>query len=161
VENLKLALRRLAKAVAVISSANDDGRYAMSATAVSELSMDPPSMLVCVNQSASLYPVLAGGADFAINILHHSHVEIALRCAGKAKGEARFADAEWVATDLAVPRLADAQASIVCRNVRQVDHGTHGIFIGNVVEVHLSGSPEPLVYLDGRFTRAQLEKVDD
>lgn len=158
-DSLKLALRRLAKAVVVISSANGEGRYAMAATAVSELSMDPPSMLICVNQSASLYPVLAGGADFAINILHHNHVEIARRCAGQAKGEARFADAEWIATELAVPRLADAQASIVCRNVRQVDHGTHGIFIGNVVEVHTSGRPEPLVYLDGRFTRAQQEEA--
>lgn len=154
-EDLKLSLRRLAKAVAVITSANRNGRYAMAATAVSELSMDPPSMLICVNRSASLYPVLAGGADFIINILHHSQVEIARRCAGAAKGEERFEGAEWLATDLGIPRLSGAQASIVCRNARQIDYGTHGIFIGDVVEAYVSGPPEPLIYLDGRFACAQ------
>lgn len=152
-DSLKQALRRLAKAVVVITSADEEGRYAMAATAVSELSFDPPSMLACVNRSASLYPILQAGAPFAINILHHSHVSVAERCAGKVKGEARFEEGDWVSTDLGVPRLADAQASIICRNVERFDHGTHGIFIGNVEEVFIEGVPEPLVYVDGRFTR--------
>lgn len=157
-DSLKIALRRLAKAVVVITSADGAGRYAMAATAVSELSFDPPSMLVCVNRSASLYPVLAAGAPFAINILHHSHMAVAQRCAGQVKGEARFEEGDWASTELGVPRLADAQAAIVCHNVHKLDHGTHGIFIGNVDEVFVDGGVEPLIYLDGRFTRA-LEPV--
>ncbi|WP_174299582.1 flavin reductase family protein [Caulobacter sp. S45] len=151
---LKQALRRLAKAVVVITSRYEGRRYAMAATAVSELSFDPPSMLICVNRTASLYAPLAGGAPFAINILHHSQSDIAAICAGRLKGEARFATGDWPETDLAVPRLGAAQASIVCRNVKQVDYGTHGIFIGDVVEVYMEGLAEPLVYVDGRYTRA-------
>ncbi|WP_375397636.1 flavin reductase family protein [uncultured Sphingomonas sp.] len=153
---LKQALRRLAKAVVVITSADGVDRFAMVSTAVSELSFDPPSMLVCVNQSASLYRVLALGAPFAVNILHHRHESIARRCGGLVKGAARFDEGEWVDTALGVSRLADAQAGIICRNVRRVDHGTHGIFIGNVEEVFLNGVPEPLIYLDGRYTHAHL-----
>lgn len=152
-DSLKQALRRLAKAVVVITSEKDGVRYAMSATAVSELSFDPPSMLVCVNRSASLYPVLEAGASFAINILHHSQADIAARCAGAVKGEERFETGDWDVGDDNVPLLGDAQASILCRNARRVDHGTHGIFIGDVMNVRLSGEPEPLVYLDGRFSR--------
>lgn len=152
-ESLRQALRRLAKAVVVITTAENDARYAMSATAVSELSFDPPSMLVCVNQTASLYPVLASGAPFAVNILHHSQLAVADRCAGKIKGEARFEVGDWLATDTGVPRLSGAQASIICRNAHLHHHGTHGIFIGDVVEVFLDGTPDPLVYVDGRFTR--------
>ena len=88
---LKQALRRLAKAVVVITSRHETVRFAMSATAVSELSFDPPSMLVCVNRTASMYAPLAAGAPFAINILHHSQSAVAARCAGQLKGEARFA----------------------------------------------------------------------
>lgn len=153
VDTLKLALRRLAKAVVVITTIDEGVRYAMSATAVSELSFDPPSMLICVNRSASLYPVLAGGAPFAINILHHSHDELAARCAGAVKGEARFELGDWQVSELGVPVLSDAQASIICRNERRIDYGTHGIFIGEVVDILLAGNPEPLVYLDGRFSR--------
>ena len=61
-DSLRHALRRLAKAVVVITSADASARYAMAATAVSELSFEPPSMLVCVNRTASLYPPLAAQA---------------------------------------------------------------------------------------------------
>ena len=151
---LKQALRRLAKAVVVITSRHDGQRYAMAATAVSELSFDPPSMLICVNRAASLYGPMAAGAPFAINILHHSQSDMAARCSGQIKGEARFAQGEWPETSLDIPRLGGAQASIICRNVKQIDYGTHGIFIGEVAEVIIDGIPEPLVYLDGRYTRA-------
>ena len=151
---LKQALRRLAKAVVVITSRHDGVRFAMAATAVSELSFDPPSMLICVNRTASLYAPLAAGAPFAINILHHSQRDVAAHCSGQMKGEARFETGEWPETDLKVPRLGGAQASIVCRNAKQVDYGTHAIFIGEVVEVYMEGVAEPLVYVDGRYTRA-------
>ena len=151
---LKQALRRLAKAVVVITSRHDGVRFAMAATAVSELSFDPPSILICVNRTASLYAPLSAGAPFTINILHHSQSDVAARCAGQLKGEARFALGDWPETDLGTPRLGGAQASIVCRNAKQVDYGTHGIFIGDVVEVYMEGLPEPLVYVDGRYTRA-------
>ncbi|KHK90358.1 flavin reductase family protein [Novosphingobium malaysiense] len=151
-EDLRLALRCLAKAVVVITTVKDGVRYAMAATAVSELSFDPPSMLVCVNQTASLCPVLGQGAPFAINILNKDQMDIANCCAGKLKGEARFEVGEWSASDLDVPVLGEAQAAIVCSNVNSIRHGTHGIFIGNVEQVILGGQPDPLVYCDGRFT---------
>ena len=151
---LKQALRRLAKAVVLITSTQEGVRYAMAATAVTELSFDPPSMLICVNRSASIHPALAAGAPFAINILHHSHEIVAARCAGSVKGEARFEIGDWRSAKYGVPVLADAQAAIVCRTDRQIEYGTHTIFIGAVADVLLSGRPEPLIYLDARFTRA-------
>ena len=126
----------------------------MAATAVSELSFDPPSMLICVNRTASLYAPLSAGAPFAINILHHSQRDVAANCSGLLKGEARFGIGDWPETDLGAPRLGAAQASIVCRTTKQVDYGTHGIFIGDVAEVYMEGVAEPLVYVDGRYTRA-------
>ena len=50
--------------------------------------------------------------------------------------------------------LEDAQASIVCRHDRQVDHGTHGIFIGGVVDVLSHGTIDPLFYVNSRYTVA-------
>lgn len=151
--DLKLALRRLAKAVVVITAQNGDVRSAMAATAVSELSMDPPSMLVCVNRAASIHPLLATGAPFAINILPFDRTDVAASCSGAVKGDARFATGRWLLSDSHPPLLADAQASILCINERMIDHGTHSIFIGNVLNVVLSGETDPLVYVDGRYVR--------
>jgi flavin reductase (DIM6/NTAB) family NADH-FMN oxidoreductase RutF len=150
--DLRSALRRLAKAVVVVTTRHEGKRHAMAATAVSELSMEPPSMLICVNKAASLHPVLSAGAGFCINILHSSHGHIAGACSGQAKGEARFEVGEWIDDGAGLPRLAGAQASIICKNELNIDYGSHTIFIGKVDEVFLSGDVDPLVYVDGRYT---------
>ena len=153
---LKGALRRLAKAVVVITARHEGQRFAMAATAVSELSFDPPSMLACVNRTASLHAPLDAGAAFCINILHSSHEPIARSCSGAIKGEARFDAGDWRESATGVPYLADAQASIVCTQDRRVDYGTHAIFIGRVVEVFRDRDVSPLIYMDGRYCRADV-----
>ncbi len=150
-ELLRLGLRRLAKAVVVITTHHGEDRYAMTATAVSELSMDPPSLLVCVNRSASIFPALREGADFCVNILHSSQRDVADRCGGGAKGEARFGDGGWVRAGEGGWLLAGAQAGFACRNECSTFYGTHGIFVGRVTGVRIDGEVSPLIYMDRQF----------
>lgn len=150
-ELLKLGLRRLAKAVVVITAQDGHRRCAMTATAVSELSMDPPSLLVCANRSASMFSLLEARADFCVNILHRSQRPIADRCAGAAHGDERFAEGGWEQASNGGWILPEAQASFVCVNEKSVFYGTHGIFIGRVVEVRSHGEVGPLIYVDRTF----------
>lgn len=150
---LRRGLRRLAKAVVVITTRHEGTRYAMAATAVSELSMDPPSLLICVNKSASLDAPLSAGAGFCVNILHGDQLDIANTCAGQAKGEARFGFGRWAGDGDESPWLEDAQASFACRQEAAFDYGTHRVFIGRVEQVRLHGEVDPLVYVDGRYAR--------
>ena len=53
--DFRKAMRRLTSAVTVITTAHEDRRYGMTATAVTSVSADPPSLLICVNRSASLH----------------------------------------------------------------------------------------------------------
>ena len=152
--DFRAALRRLAKAVVIVTTRYDGERFAMSATAVSEVSMDPPSILVCVNQTASLHAPLRLKAPFCINILEVSQEAVARRCGGAIKGAARFADAEWRDDDECLPFLVGAQASIACINDTAMQYGTHCIFIGQVTGVRIGGEVNPLVYCDGRYGRA-------
>src|SRR5262249_23281889 len=128
-------------------------RHAMAASAVTSLSMEPPSLLICVNKTASIYPVLEGGSDFCINILSGSHEALSVACSGKEKGEARFAIGDSRGDPHThTPFLGDAQASLICGMDGIHHYGTHGIFIGKVKRVHLHGDVYPLVYIDGRYT---------
>jgi flavin reductase (DIM6/NTAB) family NADH-FMN oxidoreductase RutF len=151
VDHMRLALRRFAKSVMVVSCEHEGVRYAMSATAVSELSLDPPTMLVCVNQSASMHMPLAAGADFAINMLHAGQEQIARNCGGALRGEDRFNEGDWQTSEFGPPYLADAQASFICSLVNRLDHGTHSIFIGEVELAKAADVVDPLVYVDGRY----------
>ena len=153
-EEMRLGLRRLGKAVVVVTAWHEGKRWAMTATAVSELSMDPPSLLVCVNKSASLYLPLTASANFCINILQADQEAIANNCFGATKGEERFREGCWEAAACGTPYLRDAQASFICGYETHVEYGTHAVVIGAVKEVHLCGDVAPLIYLDGRFTKA-------
>ncbi|MDT8760195.1 flavin reductase family protein [Sphingomonas psychrotolerans] len=153
-EQLRAGLRRLGKAVVVITCRYEERRWAMTATAVSELSMDPPSLLVCVNKSASLHGPLTAGANFCVNILHADHLHVSQACSGKAKGEARFAEGAWDMAADGTPYLRDAQASFFCTYERHLEYGTHAVVIGAVTGVSHSGEVDPLIYIDGGYARA-------
>ncbi len=150
-DEMRLGLRRLGKAVVIITAADATRPYAMVATAVSELSLDPPSMLICVNQAATLHTVLQTGADFCINILRTDQVDLAVACSGGKRGVERFEDGTWADAHNGAPRLVDAQSSFVCKNVSSMPFGTHSIFIGEVEDVFTHGEVDPLIYVDGDY----------
>ncbi len=152
---LRNGLRRLGKAVVVITARHEGRRWAMTATAVSELSMDPPSLLVCVNKSASMYGPLTARANFCVNILHAGQADVSDAGSGGARGEARFAVGSWGAGPCGTPHLEGAQASFLCEYEKHLEYGTHAVVIGRVTEVRTEGEVDPLIYVDGGYTRLE------
>jgi flavin reductase (DIM6/NTAB) family NADH-FMN oxidoreductase RutF len=146
----RLALRRLASAVAVVTCRDAGRRHAMTATAVNAMSMQPPSMLVCVNRAAAFHAAISRAGEFAINILHRDQVRVSMECGGKAHGEDRFGCGDW-GEENGAPVLAQAQARIVCAREARFDYGSHTIFIGRVTSVGIHGEVDPLIYVDGRY----------
>ena len=57
--SFRTAMRHVAATVYAVTTGHGGGRYGILATAVSSLSFEPPSLLVCVNRSASLHAPLA------------------------------------------------------------------------------------------------------
>jgi flavin reductase (DIM6/NTAB) family NADH-FMN oxidoreductase RutF len=147
----KLALRRLATSVAVLTCHDGAARHAMTATAVTAMSMQPPSMIVCVNRAAAFHGAISSAASFAINILHRSQIDISMECGGKARGEDRFGQGAW-GEDCGVPVLTDAQARIVCAREAKFEYGSHTIFVGRIISVGIHGEVDPLIYVDGQYT---------
>jgi flavin reductase (DIM6/NTAB) family NADH-FMN oxidoreductase RutF len=150
VAQTKFALRRLASAVAVVSCRDGLSRHAMTATAVNAMSMQPPSMIVCVNRAAAFHAALGRAGHFAINILHRSQMEISVGCGGQARGEDRFRLGGW-SEENGVPVLTDAQARIVCAKEGRFEYGSHTIFVGRVISVGIHGAVDPLIYVDGHY----------
>ena len=58
-DNFKEAMRRLAGTVTIVTVSNGEERHGTTATAVTSLSMDPPSILVCFNKDSRLHAHLA------------------------------------------------------------------------------------------------------
>lgn len=147
----KLALRRLASTVSVVTCRYDGRNHAMTATAVSALSMEPPAMLVCVNRSALFHTAINRANEFAINILSRSHVDISRLCSGGASPDGRFNVGDWD-THAVAPVLVDAQAAIICSKDKELEYGTHTIFMGRIIAISMNGDVDPLIYVDGQYT---------
>lgn len=146
-------MRGHAGAVAVIATGQPGERTGLTATSVCSLSDSPPTILVCVNHSASAYPIIRDQRCFSINLLAACQDDIGNKFAGRTglKGEQRFAGDNWITLQTGAPVLADALASLDCELVGEHDHGTHSIFIGRVRSAH-EQTAEPLLYFGGRFT---------
>src|SRR5687768_8774711 len=149
----KQAMRRVASTVNVITICVGGEPMGITATAMSALALDPPSLLICINRAASLHDSIEDVSHFTVNVLHRDQEDIARMFADRSQQALRFASGWHVDCDRP-PRLADAQAAILCRRIRHFPYGTHSIFIGEVEEVAVRADVDPLVYVDGRYGRA-------
>ena len=147
------AMRRLAATVSVITLGHPEGRHGITATAVTSLSMDPPALLVCVNQAGYFHALLEQETRFCVNLLHTEQADVCLAFAGNEPADQRFARGDWDADADGVPFLRNAQASLFCDKDRQIAYGSHSIFIGSVRRVDVREDIAPLIYQDGTFLR--------
>lgn len=151
--SFRRAMRRVASTVNVISICVDGQPMGITATAVSSISLDPPSLLVCINRAAAFHAPMGDMSHFRVNVLHHEQVEMARMFADRTQHALRFLSG-WEVGSVGPPRLLDAQATILCRRIDSHSFGTHSIFIGIVEEAESRDQVDPLVYLDGRYGRA-------
>lgn len=154
--DFKKAMRRLAATVTIISTADVNGnRYGMTATAVNSLTMDPPSLLICVNHTASVHGPLLGRGRFCVNVLTTEHEELVSAFSGRLKGDDRFGVGEWRNEDSGMPYLDGAQCNLFCDVESVVPYATHSIVIGNVTAVRVAEGIRPLIFADGRLGATQ------
>lgn len=142
-------MRHVAAAVYAITTTVEGERFGLIATAVSSVSFDPPSLLVCINESASAHAPLMKADHFCVNVLGLANREVA-DCFAMKKGDERFSVGEWH-EEHGVPVLNNAQSSMVCRTIDRHKSGTHTIFIGELVAAHHRDNAKPLTYYDRRY----------
>ena len=147
----RTAMRRHAAGVCIISVGAGEAVNGMAVTAATSFSMDPPSMLVCVNENASLAQALREGDAFGLTLLGGGHEAIAAAFSRKPSGRPRFDHGRWRLEAGALPWLEDAPGNLACVVVRTLSYGTHRAIIGRVDGVHLGESSSSLIYRDGAY----------
>ena len=148
-------MRHQAGAVTLIATGKKGKRTGMPATAVCSLTDTPPTLLICVNESASSHDVIAETGCFSVNLLSPHHADLVGVFMGKTglAGEARFDDAQWHTLATGAPVLKDALASFDCEVTDTKKVSTHTIYIGEVRAGKARDEADPLVYFRGGFLR--------
>jgi len=139
-----------ATGVAVVAVHDGTEVHAMTANAVSSLSLEPMLLLFCPARKARLAPFLAVGVPFSINVLRAEQQAISTYFSGTWKQRAP-PPYRFVAMG-AAPRLEGSLASLGC-SVRSIsDGGDHLLVVGEVLQLKQGIAPhEPLLFYRGRY----------
>ena len=102
----KQAMRSLVSGVTVIATQDRLGAcIGLTATAVTSLSVDPPSLLVCVNRSSAMAPALLSDTLFSVNVLAAGQADVAEAFGGQRglRGTGKFARGHWYRSSPGTP----------------------------------------------------------
>ena len=139
-----------ATGVAVIVARADQEVVAMTANAVSSVSLDPMLVMFCPSKRSNLARHLANLSAFTVNILRHDQQALSTYFAGGWK-EPQPPPFRLVPSHHA-PRLEGSMASIDCVPWKITEVGDHWMVLGQVMHLHTGIRPhQPLLFLSGRY----------
>jgi flavin reductase (DIM6/NTAB) family NADH-FMN oxidoreductase RutF len=150
----RAVLGRFASGITIVTTRDASLRdHGMTVSAFSSLSLNPPLVLVCIANDATMAPVMQLAETFAVNILSDSQEAMSRRFAGKL--DDRFSDVDLLRGALGNILLPDVLAAVECRVVARHPAGDHVIVVGEVVS-GTAHDARPLLYYRGGY--AQLER---
>ncbi len=149
------ALGRFTTGVAVITAQHGGERFAMTASALTSVSLDPILLLVCFSHDSDTRLAVRESGRFGLSVLGEDSVEAARELAtNRPEGVDQLAALEVRAGPGDVPLLAQAVAHCVCSVDRILRAGSHDVVVGAVEWIDQGlDDAGPLVYYGGRFWR--------
>ena len=146
---LRDAFGLFATGVAVVTAVRPDGTpVGVTANSFTSVSLEPPLLLWCLASGSSAAPAFTHAAPFAVHILAHHQLDLALNFARRTHDKFEV-DRHWH-NKAQPPQLREA----LCRFDSKVHAvhagGDHLIIVGEVVGIE--GAPgTPLAFHAGRF----------
>jgi flavin reductase (DIM6/NTAB) family NADH-FMN oxidoreductase RutF len=144
----RAAMSRLATGVTVVTTVADDLDHAMTANAVTSVSLAPLLVLVSVERATRFHAAVSAADDFGISVLPIGAVATArwLATSGRPLRDQLVTVAHHRGSS-GVALLDDALATLECRTWARYDGGDHELFLGEVVDLALPApDAAPLLY---------------
>ena len=149
-DNFRLAMRRYIYSVSIMSNKdNADIPNAITVSSVTSISMEPPSLLICINKSSRIHNSIELESKFCINLLNNKQEDLSNICSDEDMYDQRFKDENWNLDN--IPFLKNAQANIFCKVDKLTSYHTHTIVIGLVEDANYADEISTLTYVDGEY----------
>lgn len=138
--------------VAVVATKLGEGRLCgLTANAIASVSLQPPLVLVCVEQNADSHDCIHQAGFFSINVLEDNEELLARRFAAW-EVNSKFEGVAFHTEATGAPILDDALAWCDCRVFAEHAAGDHTIFVGEVIAGD-AREGTPLIYYRGGYGR--------
>lgn len=147
-------LARFASGVTVVTVEHAGQVHGMTANAFMSVSLNPPLVLVSVNQRANLHRLLPQSGRYGVSILAEDQSDYSNHFAGRPVDGLAI---KFVRQH-AVPLIDGAVASLVARLVDAHPAGDHTLFIGQVEFLEWRDA-RPLLFYGGQYRALDLERL--
>lgn len=153
-DHYRLALGRFVTGVTVVTTRSGGHDHAMTANTFTSVSLEPPLVLVCVEEEARFHDAILDSGEWGVSIL----------------GAGRRATADWLSTRgrplhgqldrvphvrgtmTGAALLEGALATLECRTVATHPAGDHTVVLGQVLSVRVPEHPDDaLIYYRSRY----------
>ena len=148
IDLIKQVHRRFVTGVTVVTTLVDGEPKGLAVNAFSSISLEPPLILVCVQQTSSTYPHLFSATHLAVNILSAQQSDVVSTFA--AKKADKFAEVDWKPGPHGSPLINGSSAIMEAEICERLQASTHTIFIGRVRHAEVA-DVDPMVYSAGAF----------
>jgi flavin reductase (DIM6/NTAB) family NADH-FMN oxidoreductase RutF len=153
---LRHVMGRFVTGVTVVTALLEGTKHAMTATAVSSVSLDPPLILVCVSRTSRFHEAVTSASTWCVSLLGADQEPIARHFANRGRDLlSQFDRVPHLRSPVSgTPLIAAAVAWLECRTYGRYDGGDHTILVGEVVRASSDepGPATPLTYHQGTYS---------
>ena len=144
---LQTNMAHMTYGIYVLTTRHKDTVNGMIASWVSQVSYDPPLIMVAVHPNRYSHDLLMKSGYFALHILARAQKDLLARFKSPDP-ESKFSSIAWCDGETGCPILEDCIGSLECRIRQTLVPGNHTLFIGEVVNTRFNGDNTPLCTLD-------------
>jgi flavin reductase (DIM6/NTAB) family NADH-FMN oxidoreductase RutF len=157
-EILRKGMRQWASGVTVVTSFAGSERHGMTVSSFTSISLQPPLVLVSIEQGRRTHEMIKTSGLFGVTILCVEQRMVSDRFAGRLMDDVdRFDGLNTYTLKSGVSFISGGLAGLDCKVISSVDSGDHTLFIGDVVEIFIDSGHRPLLY----FNRNYHQVVED
>ena len=151
-------MSRVATSVSIVTTDGHAGKFGLTVSAMSSVTADPPTLLICVNRRNPMDAAIRGNGVFGVNALRADQRWVAETFSGRPRrGSAYdFQAGSWHIENTGSPLLSGAVAWFDCVLIAAHHVGTHTIAIGRVAGAG-ADTGTPLIY--GRRSFGELVQL--
>lgn len=134
-ELINKVMWKVPNALALIGSRAGDERNAMTASWITQLSMEPVLIGVAIDNEAVTRRLIRGGGSFTVNLWDAGDTRVFVKFSKPAVDDGSTLNGRAVRdATTGAPVFDDALAWIDCAVRQELDLGTHTLFVGEVVD---------------------------
>ena len=137
--------------VTAICAMIDGEPTGMAASSFVSVSLDPPLVLVCIQNSSATWRKLKNAPRIGVSVLGEEHDRACSQLA--AKSGDRFESLEWSTTEGGAVLLQGAAVSLECSVVEEIAAGDHQLVLLRIEALDFQPTVNPLVFHGSRFRK--------